>query len=359
MDEEGGYMGQLTFNPEPGNFYFPAAIVKKDKVSGKKTRTKIKMDVKVTRVQCESSRFLALVYASRMHDDTDGAANSYGWDRPGDPLQTGLKPLDKLEDATHPHLNFKAGGNDFNWCGVVSATKAFAAAHHLKIDDRPRLCAKGEPYTDFFLPGEKTKLGEVGSYPIVQESGRTKGYYVSPNRVVLDAALKKWDPARYGNPLTFPFAVLTACWKGKNVLMHDIGWAINPANGNERSFLFGDANGSNALGECSRFMCTELAGGSADPVVIFVLFPGLRTGRIKGLKLTDMDLKVRGEIAKLNGIENGAEFAEFLSAGADLEQFERRRERPFNPRVLAPLSMMGYTAPIGDLSVPKGTTRAG
>src|ERR1700722_2191426 len=173
-------MDQLTFNSEPGHFYFPSSITKKDTSSGKNTKIKIKMDVKVTRVQCASARFLALVYASRMHDDTDGAANSYGWNRPNDSLQTGLKPLDHLENATHPHLNFKAGGNDFNWCGVVSATKAFAKAHHLKIDDRPRLCAKGKPYTELFLPEEKSALGEVGSYPIVQESGNTKGYYVSP-----------------------------------------------------------------------------------------------------------------------------------------------------------------------------------
>lgn len=92
--------------------------------------------------------------------------------------------------------------------------------------------------------------------------------------------------------------------------------------------------------------------------MVYVLFPGPRTGQMKGLKPIDMDLKVRGEISKLNGIENGAEFAEFLSSGADLERFRKRSGQPFNPRVLAPLSTMGYAVRVGDQSGVGGRTRA-
>jgi hypothetical protein len=147
------------------------------------------------------------------------------------------------------------------------------------------------------------------------------------------------------------FAVRTHCWEGKDVLLRDVGWCVNSANGNEKSFVFGDSNKSHHLGECSYYLCRSLCDGPPKGAMLFVLFPGLRGGGIQQLNQKAMDARVRGEIAKLGSIDNGVDFGLFLSVGADLAQFNLRRQQiPFNSRLLAPLARMGYT------NTPKGMT---
>ena len=350
-------MGQLVFTQESGNFIYPDVVSKR--VGKQHTKTKVQVQVKVTRVTCPSPRFLALVFSSPLHEDLDGAPTAYGENRPGDSLQAGLSPLEKhLANATSPWQIFHAKGHAFHWTGVVAATAAFAAKHHLKIDDRSHLCANGVPNTDLHQPNEDA--AKVGSFPVVQQSGASRGYYVSPNNVIVNPSAPRWEQSRYGDPTAMAFAVRTHAWEGKDVLVGDVGWCINPANGNDQSFVFGDSNKSHHVGECSSFMCRELCNGPPRGAMTFVLFPGLRGGNMRQLTAQGMDGRVRGEIMKLSMIDNGADFAHFLSLDANLTQFLRSRQgRPLNSRILAPLARMGYTAPIGDFAAPAPGTRNG
>lgn len=339
-------MAELTFTQEPGQFIYPDVV--STKVGKKHKHERVNVPVQVTRVSCPSPKFVALVYSCPVHEDLDGAPKAYGENRPGDALQTGLSPLEhQLANATSPWQVFKAKASGFRWTGAVAATAAFAKRHNLKIDDRPHLCAKGKPYSDLHLAGED--VGAVGCFPIVQQTGASRGYYVSPNNVIVDPTAHRWEQSRYGDPTSLAFVVRTNSWEGKDVLLGDVGWTLNPRNGNQKSFVFGDSNRSKHVGESSYFLCRELFAGPPHGPVIFVVFPGLRGGGLSQLNQTGMDSRVRSEIVKLNVIENGADFAHFLAVGADLTQFTLRRQGvPYNPRVIAPLAIMGYTTPIGD-----------
>jgi hypothetical protein len=88
----------------------------------------------VTAVSCDQYGFLAYALRAKTNIDYDGAPDSYGVNRQGSLLQTGLKPRDHLANATAPHANFPNGV--FEFCGVVSATRAYAQRHGLTIDDR-------------------------------------------------------------------------------------------------------------------------------------------------------------------------------------------------------------------------------
>jgi hypothetical protein len=350
-------MGQLEFTEESGHFVYPDVVSKK--VGKLVTTTKVKVQIKVTRVFCPSPRFLALVFSSQLHEDLDGAPDAYRENRPGDSLQIGLRPRERhLANAAAPWQVYQAKGHAFRWTGVISATAAFAAKHHLKIDNRDHLRANGSPNTDFREPNED--VTKVGSFPVVQQVGSSRGYYVSPNNVIVEPNARRWDQARYGDPTAMAFAVRTHSWEGKDVLVGDVGWCVNPANGNDLSFVFGDSNKSYHVGECSSFMCRELCDGPPSGAMTFVVFPGLRGGTMSQLTAQGMDGRVRGEMMKLRMIDNGADFARFLSLGADLTAFLRPSQgRPLNPRILAPLARVGYVAPIGDFAAASRSARAG
>jgi hypothetical protein len=348
-------MGQLEFTEEAGHFIYPDVVSKK--VGKKVATTKVKVQVKVTRVYCAAPRFTALVYSSQLHEDLDGAPDAYGENRPGDALQSGLHPREKhLADATAPWQVFQAKGHDFRWTGVVCATAAFAAKHHLKIDNREHLRANGHKSAALHEPHEDPM--KAGSYPVVQQTGTTRGYYVSTNNVTLDPQRQLWDQARYGDPTSLAFAVCGTCWQGKDVLLGDVGWCVNPANGNDVSFVFGDSNPSTHVGECSSYMCHELCEGPPRGAMTWVLFPGLRGGKMSDLTAPMMDARVRSEMMKLKTIENGADFARFLSCNGDLREFTRPGPaRVLNPRILGPLARMGYSAPIGGFGAANRSVR--
>jgi hypothetical protein len=350
-------MGELKFTPEPGAFWFSDSVTKT--VDGKKKSVQLLVPISVTRASCPSPKFTALVYSTRIHEDLDGAPDAYGANRPGDPLQSGLHPREKyLANATAPHKHYEAHSVDFQWVGVVSATRAFASRNGLKIDDRPRYCAKAKKNTDHHLPGED--VSQVGAYPVVQQTGVTRGYYVSKNNLHVNPQLPEWDQARYGDPTKIAFAVRTGCWNGKDVHLGDIGWSVNCTTGNDASFIFGDSNRSNHLGECSNFLVRKLFGGHAHGPGTFILFPGMRGGAVTQVSQGQWDNRVRAEITKLNDIGNGVEFAQFLSVRADLALFAKNRANtPFNTSVLAPLAKMGYNVPMGDFLGTAATSGSG
>jgi hypothetical protein len=255
------------------------------------------LPIRVTKLTGPSG-FLAYVYQCHLNEDNDGAANAYGWDRPGDALQAGLQPLENhhgqqagLANAASPWQNLWHN-HDFSWVGVYSATPEFAQRHNLRIDTRPQLEARvAAAGQDPVLPGHR------GYFPVVQQVGPTRGYYVSQANAIADSSKPAWEQARYVDAAQVPYAVLATRWASLGVGLGDYGLAIRPSTGASCGFFFGDTGAKSKVGECSRALVRTLSPTAANAdLVTFLVFPGTASGSASASLITP---RVKFEFAKL------------------------------------------------------------
>jgi hypothetical protein len=308
---------RLTFTDE-GHTYTAG---KKDKVvevgigfPEKIGKKKVLHPVWITKIACPEAKFLAYGMRTVVAEDFDGAPNAYGRDRPGSTLQQGLHPKDHLGNATTPCANFPNG--KYGWCGVIAATKAYASKNNLLIDDR--YCAMGHSGGCLSLSKADAALG---AYPVIQASGPTKGYYISPTSKVKHGPVT--DPTTYANALTIPMMVQTGTWNNKHARIGDFGWAVRTDFLKGSAFTLGDANHSGHVGEISSALFNALG---KPREASFLVFSGSGKGNgLIGMEGGMTGVGVRTEFSKLSNVENRMELLDFLMCGADLKKFEAIR----------------------------------
>jgi hypothetical protein len=295
-----------------------------DKVHGTFTSAFVPY-VSVTKVS--GGDFLALVYQCKFNVDWDGAPKAYGWDNPAtlnnlkqpcrqknlSSIETGPtdphRPPKGLRNATSPTkdinknpIGFGLGSQDFDWVGVVSATKS-EAGNRLVIDDRPVLEARH------------------GKFPVVQNSGDTAGYYVSQSGSFAQSG-SKYEQSSYWNASSIRYAVWPSVLHSQGLTLGDFGLVIRNQTGNASGFFFADTGSYNILGECSGHLVETVSGSARNnnDTVSFIVFPGsggsatpASEGNIEGVVQTQMGY--------LN-LPNSEELIIFLALGADPDRWK-------------------------------------
>jgi len=284
--------------------------------------------VSVAKIEHVGSGFVAFAYQCRLEEDFDGAPRAYGFDNPQpvDPaanpdtrLQRGLRPLDRLGNATSPYKNFAAGSNDFCWAGVYAATQALATKNGFSIDRRPRLEAR-----------RKCPPDGPGRFPAIQPAGGpAPGYFVSTTAAVADKNLPAWDQRRYVNAAEIPYAALAYWWPKLKVHMGDFGLAMRLDTGSVSGFVFADA-GTARVGEVSHKLLETLSpaesrGTRNEHPTLFLVFPGSGTSISERLKYRSnraLQRCVSFNLRRLNMLPEHPSILAFLASGPDLAIYQ-------------------------------------
>jgi hypothetical protein len=254
-------------------------------------------------------------YSYRCHlvEDNDGSPTAYGFDNPVNifpsphpHVQRNLHPQDHVANAGSP-FDHVFVDNDFHWAGLFAMTQADARAAGVFVDTRPALRA-GNPDPD---DGIRDK------FPVVQSQGPSAGFYVSRTATVADPAHQPWEPQRYWDASTIPYAVLSPAWDTKRpaaLRLGDFGLAIRNDTGAGCGFFFADTGVDGKVGECSRKLVRTLApNGFNEDFVTFLVFPGSGHGAPQ-LGHTDrvIDATVNAKISSMNQLTNPIDLALFL-----------------------------------------------
>jgi hypothetical protein len=298
--------------------------------------------VKVTEVRGGKGNFLALVYQCKVNVDWDGAPTAYGMDNPADARPAGLvwdsrtqtyerervdhfqrdlKPLEypglhgSLRDATS---NVTKGdglffNHNFLWVGVVSAMPGVARANKLFIDNR-----------EFLRDAQ-------GRFPVIQQDGPAKGYYVSQSgSFAISAAAVKANPSlqflqsSYWDASSIPYCVFPSLL-GRGVNNGDFGLVIANNTGRSSGFFFADTGSTTKLGECSGFLATQVLGSPLNNggTVTFLVFPRSGSGSPQQGQQDSIKKIVGERVSRLSGVDNAEELIRFAAMGADPDTFAR------------------------------------
>jgi hypothetical protein len=284
--------------------------------------------ISVAKIEHMASGFTAFAYQCRLEEDFDGAPRAYGFDNPQpvDPvanpdtrLQRGIKPLDRLGNATSPFKTFAAGGKNFSWVGLYAASQEFATKNGFSIDRRPRLEARRGR-----LPGQP------GLFPAIQPAGGpAPGYFVSTTSAVADPQLPAWDQRRYVSATEIPYAALAWWWPKLKVNKGDFGLAIRPDTGSASGFVFADA-GTAKVGEVSHKLMETLSPGEGrgtrnEHPTLFLVFPGSGSAiseRVKYRANPALQRCVSLNLRRLNTLSDNRSVPAFLALGADLARYQ-------------------------------------
>jgi hypothetical protein len=315
-------------------------------------------------------RLWAYVYRCHLNEDNDGAPNAYGLDNPanifapGPHVQSNLHPLEQhtnqqgvlvndLANAASPFQNLFQN-NSFHWVGLFAMTQAAAQAAGQVVDTRPELRAGNPDPND----------GIVDKFPVVQRPGSpTAGFYVSTTAVPADPRRQEWDPKRYWDASTIPYAVLSPGWASKRptpVVLGDFGLAIRNDTGATSGFFFADTGDASKVGESARKLVRSLSpNGFNEDFVTFLVFPGSGHGRPQvGQTDTLIDAAVRGKMMLINNTTNKLDLPLFLgglesdmSRYVDYVNSVDRTDRPKTKAAQQRAETLQVNAAVGTLRV--------
>ena len=218
----------------------------------------------------------ALVFQTPLHEDLDGAPDSYAPPiafnnlHPMNNVQVSETSLKNATNESDPNPVFHQNGvgNTFVWTGVVGMTAPQANQEGRAIDNRSFLADSN------------------GRFPVMARQGT----YYAPQTAATDS---NGDAV---NPHNVPYAVLSAALaRNGHVGLGDFGIAIRPGTGTWSGFVYGDAAGrtSNSVGEASRRLIRNLFGGNAtSESIIYLVFPrSSPSGRVVRPELTAPSLQ--------------------------------------------------------------------
>ncbi len=128
--------------------------------------------------------------------------------------------------------------------------------------------------------------------PVVQTSGEWKGYYISTTALA-NPGQPEDSAARYVDSNKIPFIVVPNVDKGR-VLLGDMAWVINRANGQASAAIIADIGPKDKLGEGSIELARRLGlnsdpkkGGTSKNDILYIAFPG--SGNRKGQSLAKIE----------------------------------------------------------------------
>lgn len=119
--------------------------------------------------------------------------------------------------------------------------------------------------------------------PVIQKSGRYRGYYVSTTSLQQESVTDLRDPKRYVDATRIPYIALPQDFARKfDITLGDLAVVVNQANGRSAYAIFADVGPKGRVGEGSIALAKAL-GIPADPRhdsvadgVTYLIFPGSR-----------------------------------------------------------------------------------
>jgi len=240
----------------------------------------------------------AIVFQCILNQDVDGAPNCYARFNPASPnAKNG--GLDFLRNGTSDeNATFQAGGNNWEWHGVVSRTRADAAAEGVEIDDEQRL------------------QDRLGRFPVFQPG---KGFYVSSTSTRANL-LPETDQRSYWNATAVSYGALTPPLTRLGVGLGDFGVAIRNDTGTSGAFFYGDSGAQEKVGEVSTHLFLRLFPGNNQEghPVTFIVFPGSGTNPPKP---SEQDREIRARLWALSQAQNTSELIDVMAFGQSFDLF--------------------------------------
>jgi hypothetical protein len=292
-----------------GNDYkdIPAVPAK----NGKPARPKQEHQVSMTSVTLGTEeRPFALIFMTHMNIDFDGAGNAYGPDH--------LNPLDHINNA----------GKKAHYYGVASVKPTPANP----VDDNGMIKARD---------GTRVKVDpnqpdKCGCLPVVQQTGKFAGYYVSTTSRrsrAAGASRSEYEQSHYIDSASVAYSALSGGLHREGVGGGDLGLAIRLDNFRTTcfNFLAGEgAKNSYAVGECSYKVFLDIGGkpkkthayANNNFPTCFVVFPGSKYFPHMNIALADNSddfaafIALQGQVdAVTRGASGLARFSEWVASG--------------------------------------------
>ena len=175
----------------------------------------------------------------------------------------------------------------------IGGAVLFAAGMYVDADGAPNAYAphdKGLDFTANAKNGGKfvSLVLHDNGQPVVQRSGRYKGFYVSTTSLRKRSG-RPTDPATYVNAAKIPYIVLPPEFMQRfDVALGDLALVTNRQNGRSSFAIFADVGPRGQIGEGSIALARALGlnadprrGGTESPIIDYLVFPGSGLGHGK------------------------------------------------------------------------------
>jgi hypothetical protein len=258
--------------------------------------------------------YRAIVFQCILNQDVDGAPNCYAAFNPASPnAKNG--GLDFLRNATSDeNATFNAGGNNWEWHGVVSRTPGDAAAEGVDIDNGHGL----------FLQDSRVP----GRFPVFQPG---HGFYVSSTSTVANAGFRETDQRRYWDATSVSYGAITPPLLRLGVKLGDFGLAIRNDNGHSEGFFYGDSGSQEKVGEMSTQLFLRLFPDNRQEghPVTFIVFPGSGTNPPKP---AEQAKEIKNRLWQLSQANNISELIDVMALGQSFASFRTTGNRAVIPQ---------------------------
>jgi hypothetical protein len=258
--------------------------------------------------------YRAIVFQCILNQDVDGAPHCYAAFNPAHPNDKN-GGRDFLRNGTSDeNATFNAGGNNWEWHGVVSRTPADAAAEGVDIDD-----AHGLSLRDSRVPGR---------FPVFQPG---HGFYVSSTSTVANAGFRETDQRRYWDATSVSYGAITPPLLRLGVKPGDFGLAIRNDTGTSEGFFYGDSGSQDKVGEMSTQLFLRLFPGNDQEghPVTFIVFPGSGTNPPKP---ADQGKEIKTRLWQLSQASNISELIDVAALGQTYASFRTTGNGPVIPQ---------------------------
>jgi glycosyl hydrolase group 75 (putative chitosanase) len=186
----------------------------------------------------------------------------------------------------------------------IGGAVLFAAGMYVDADGAPNAYAPHDKGLDFTANAKNggnfvSLVLHADGHPVVQRSGRYKGFYVSTTSLRKRSG-RAADPATYVNAAKIPYIVLPPEFMHSfAVALGDLAVVTNRQNGKSSFAIFADVGPRGQIGEGSIALARALGlnddprrGGTGSPVIEYLVFPGSGLGQ--GRLITGREVRVSG-----------------------------------------------------------------
>ena len=254
------------------------------------------------------SQFRAIVFQCILNQDVDGAPNCYARFNPANPNGKN-GGLDFLRNGTSDeNATFDAGGNNWEWHGVVSRTPGKAATEGVDIDDEQGLFVRDR----------------VGRFPVFRPG---HAFYVSSTSAITSSGFAETDQRKYWDATTVSYAAITPPLLRLGVKLGDFGVAIRNDDGNSEAFFYGDSGGQEKVGEVSTQVFQRLFPGNNQEgrPVTFIVFPGSGDNPPKP---AEQQKELRMRLWQCSQTDNVSELVDVMASGQSYSLFRGLANTP-------------------------------
>ena len=242
----------------------------------------------------------AIVFQGILNQDVDGAPNCYARFNPANPNGKN-GGLDFLRNATSDeNATFNAGGNRWEWHGVVSRRPG-DTPKGVDVDDQQGLFLRDRG----------------GRFPVFQPGNQ---FYVSNTSITTNGGFDATDQRSYWDATTVSYGAITAPLLQLGVKLGDFGVAIRNDTGTSEAFFYADSGSADKVGEMSTQLFLKLFPGNNQEghPVTFIVFPGSGT---KPPKPANQTREIKTRLWQFSQADNISELVDVAAAGQSFASF--------------------------------------